>query len=58
MKTGKLHLVEGGFVDRASLLLRLQRLSNGIDCNEAQLQHIILLEFWLRNRAGNGIGVK
>jgi hypothetical protein len=40
--------VERGFVDRASLLARLERLSSGLDCNESQLQHIILLELWLR----------
>jgi len=43
--------VESGFVDRTSVLSRLQRLSSGLDCNESQLRQIILLELWLRNRA-------
>jgi asparagine synthase (glutamine-hydrolysing) len=43
-----LQVVERGLVDRASLLARLERLSAGLDCNESQLQHIILLELWLR----------
>ena len=58
IKAGDLQLVERGFVDRASLLPRLERHFHGLDCNEAQLQHIILLEFWLRNRAENRIGGK
>jgi asparagine synthase (glutamine-hydrolysing) len=52
IKAGNLELVERGFVDRASFLSRLQRLSNGLDCNEAQLRYAIVLELWLRNRAG------
>jgi asparagine synthase (glutamine-hydrolysing) len=48
LKTGKLQLVERGFLDRASVLSRLQRLAYGLDCNEAQLRYIILLELWLR----------
>jgi len=47
----QLHLVERGFVDRANVLSRLERLSAGLDCNEAQLRQIILLELWLSNRA-------
>jgi hypothetical protein len=58
LRTGKLHLDEHGYLDHGSVLARLQRLSAGLDCNEGQLQHIILLEFWLRNRAENGIGGK
>ena len=46
----ELHLVERGFVDRASLLSRLERISSGIDCNQDQLRHIVVLELWLRNR--------
>jgi asparagine synthase (glutamine-hydrolysing) len=45
------HLVERGFVDRNNFRLRLQRLSAGLDCNQAQLRQIMLLELWLRNRA-------
>ena len=51
LKAKQWHLVERGFVDRSSLVSRLQRLSNGLDCNESQLRQIILLELWLRNRA-------
>lgn len=51
LKTKELHLVERGFVDRASLRARLERLCFGLDCNESQLRQIILLELWLRNRA-------
>jgi asparagine synthase (glutamine-hydrolysing) len=51
LNTGHLHLAERGFVDRSSVLPRLQRLSVGLDCNESQLRQIILLELWLRNRA-------
>ena len=48
----KLHSVERGFVDDTSLRARLERLCLGLDCNEPQLRQIILLELWLRNRAG------
>lgn len=51
IKSTKLHVVERGFVDRANVLSRLQRLSAGLDCNEAQLRNIVVLELWLRNRA-------
>jgi asparagine synthase (glutamine-hydrolysing) len=50
LKARQLQLVERGFVDRSSVLSRLERLSAGLDCNEAQLRQIILLELWLRNR--------
>jgi len=58
LRTGKLHLDERGYVDRESVFSRLQRLSTGLDCNEAQLRYIVLLEFWLCNRAENGFGGK
>ena len=51
LQFGNLHSVERGFVDRDSVLSRLQRLSTGLDCNESQLRNIVLLELWLRNRA-------
>jgi asparagine synthase (glutamine-hydrolysing) len=57
LKARRLHLVERGFVDRASVVSRLQRLSNGLDCNESQLRQIILLELWLRNRADGRLSV-
>jgi len=50
LKQRQMEVVERGFVDRTSLLSRLERLSAGLDCNEAQLRQIILLEFWLRHR--------
>jgi asparagine synthase (glutamine-hydrolysing) len=49
LKTRQLQLVERGFVDRASVLSRLECLSAGLACNEPQLRQIILLELWLRN---------
>jgi len=51
LQSRQLHSVERRFVDGASVLSRLQRLSAGLDCNESQLRQIILLELWLRNRA-------
>jgi len=56
----ELQVVESGFVDRASFLSSLERLTAGLTCNEVQLQRIVLLEFWLRNRwptpsAGTGV---
>jgi asparagine synthase (glutamine-hydrolysing) len=53
--TKRLNLVELGFVDRASLLSRLQRLAIGLDCNEFQLRQIVILELWLSKRAGNSV---
>jgi asparagine synthase (glutamine-hydrolysing) len=49
VRSKELHVVERGFVDRASVLSRLQRLSAGLECNESQLRNIVLLELWLRN---------
>ena len=51
LKAKNLYSVERGFVDRASVRTRLERLCLGLDCNESQLRQIILLELWLRNRA-------
>ena len=47
---GSIRTVESGFVERDTLLERLQRFSQGLDCNEYQLRQILLFEFWLRNR--------
>jgi hypothetical protein len=52
-----LHVVEHGFVVRENTVSRLKQLSRGLDCNAAQLQRVMLLELWLRNRAKNGFGV-
>jgi asparagine synthase (glutamine-hydrolysing) len=46
----EIQLVERGYLDRTSLTSRLERFTQGLDCNEFQLRMIILFEFWLRNR--------
>lgn len=50
LRARELHVVERGFVDRASLQARLERAYAGLDCNHAQLRQIVLLELWLRQR--------
>ena len=50
LKQRQIEVVERGFVNRTSLLSRVEGLLAGLDCNEAQLRQIILLEFWLRHR--------
>jgi len=45
-----IQMVERGYVDRQSLVGRLDRYRKGLDCNESQLHMIVILEFWLRNR--------
>ena len=47
-----LEVVERGYVDRASLEKRLERMTMSLSCNEPQLRNIILLECWLRERFG------
>ena len=49
----QLQVVERGFVDRASVQSRLERLCHGLDCNEYQLRQIIMLELWLRQRTND-----
>ena len=46
----RMRLVELGYVDLASVTKRLNRLVQGLNCNESQFRQIILLETWLRNR--------
>jgi len=46
----KIRTVELGFLERDNLRERLQRFSQGLDCNENQLRQILLFEFWMRNR--------
>jgi len=53
IKVKQLQVVERGFVDRASVLSRLKRLSAGLDCNLDQMRHVIALELWLRGRMEN-----
>ena len=43
-------VVERGYVDRTNFIARLERLAAGLDSNATQLQQIVLLELWLRNR--------
>ncbi len=43
-------VVERGWIERASLTSRLERLTRGIACQQHQLRQILLLEYWLRNR--------
>ncbi len=43
-----IRIVEMGFADRESLVARLERYTQGLECNEAQLRHMILFEFWVR----------
>jgi len=58
MKAEKVQVVERGFVERASLHSRLQRLSAGLDCNQDQMRYVILLELWLRSRTDSRTLVK
>lgn len=46
----EIQVAERGYVDRRSLIGRLEKFTQGLDCNETQLRQIILFEFWLRNR--------
>src|SRR5690349_18893873 len=55
LRKSKLQVVERGIVDRSSVLSRLERLSCGLECNEAQLRQIVLLELWLSNRSGEAL---
>jgi asparagine synthase (glutamine-hydrolysing) len=45
----EIQLVERGLVDRRSLIGRVEKFTQGLDCNETQLRQVLLLEFWLRN---------
>ncbi|MBZ5724262.1 MAG: hypothetical protein LAP87_04630 [Acidobacteriia bacterium] len=53
-RPGEIGLVQLGYVDRRSVEFRLRRLVAGLECNESQLRHLILFEFWLRNREQAG----
>jgi asparagine synthase (glutamine-hydrolysing) len=46
----KIQIVERGYADAASLLGRLEKFTQGLECNESQLRPMILFEYWLRNR--------
>ena len=53
-RPGEMRMVESGYVDRRSVMERLKRFTEGLDCNSSQLRQLILFEFWLRNRAHSG----
>ena len=48
LRQPNLQVVDRGYVDAGSFRQRLDRLTQSLDCNEAQLRLIILLELWLR----------
>jgi asparagine synthase (glutamine-hydrolysing) len=48
LKVSPWQVVARGWIDRANLTARLEKLIHGLDCNESQLRQIILLEYWLR----------
>ncbi len=43
-------VVERGWIERASLTSRLERMTRGLPCQQHQLRQILLVEYWLRNR--------
>lgn len=47
LKTREWNVVARGWVDRASLQGRLERLTRGLPCHETQLRQILRLESWL-----------
>jgi hypothetical protein len=47
-RPASMRLVELGYLDSQSVARRLERMVEGLPCNESQLRHVILLEFWLR----------
>ena len=46
----EIQVVQRGYVDHQSLMGRLEKFKQGLDCNETQLRQVILFEFWLRAR--------
>jgi asparagine synthase (glutamine-hydrolysing) len=50
-----LQVVQRGYIDRRNLEGRLRLLTQRLECNEPQLRRVILLEFWLRNRARHDV---
>ena len=50
LKARRWRVVERGWIERASLISRLERLTRGLACHQHQLRQILLLEYWLRNR--------
>jgi hypothetical protein len=50
LATDRWEVVERGWIDRAQASAKLQRLVFGIDADQAELRHLLLLEYWLRHR--------
>ena len=50
LRARRWRVVERGWIERASLTSRLERLTRGLACEQHQLRQILLLEYWLRNR--------
>jgi len=46
----ELQVVKRGYVDRESVLSRLERISSGLDCNQDQMRNVMVLEMWLQRR--------
>jgi len=53
-RPGEIRVVEFGYVDHGSIIDRLTRFTEGLDCNESQLRQLILFEFWLRSSRTSG----
>lgn len=47
LKTREWNVVARGWIDRAGLRERLERLTRGLPCHEPQLRQILMLESWL-----------
>jgi hypothetical protein len=41
-----------GWIDSSRLRSRLRRFLQGLECNEAQLRQVILLELWMSKHEG------
>ena len=50
LQTRRWRVVERGWIERASLTSRLERMTRGLACQQHQLRQILLLEYWVRNR--------
>jgi hypothetical protein len=43
-----MQLAERGYVDAATAESHLKRYVEGLKCNEGEIRHLLLFEFWLR----------
>lgn len=57
LREPSLLVAEYGWVDQAAVRTRLQRLVQGLECNEPQLRRIVLLECWLRQMKTSSPGI-